>query len=89
MSINQRGTAEHWIKEGKRAVKMTRLNCHRFRSDEVRLWLSVIACNLANLSNDWDSRRRSGSTGQNDAVAGVVVIEQMAQISACYVPRCL
>jgi len=28
---------------------MTRLSCRRFRSDEVRLWLSVIACNLGNL----------------------------------------
>ena len=46
---NQRGTAEQWIKEGKQAVKMTRLSCHRFRSNEVRLWLSVIAYNLGNL----------------------------------------
>jgi len=30
-------------------VKMTRLSCHRFRSNEVRLWLSVIAYNLGNL----------------------------------------
>ena len=28
---------------------MTRLSCHRFRANEVRLWLSVIACNLGNL----------------------------------------
>jgi hypothetical protein len=28
---------------------MTRLSCRRFRSNEVRLWLSVIACNLGNL----------------------------------------
>ena len=27
---NKRGTAEQWIKEGKQAVKMTRLSCHRF-----------------------------------------------------------
>ena len=27
---------------------MTRLSCHRFRSNEVRLWLSVIAYNLGN-----------------------------------------
>jgi hypothetical protein len=40
---------EMWIKEGKQAVKMTRLSCHRFRSNEVRLWLSVIAYNLGNL----------------------------------------
>jgi hypothetical protein len=46
---NGRGTAEQWIREGKRAVKMTRLSCHRFRSNEVRLWLSVIAYNLGNL----------------------------------------
>jgi hypothetical protein len=44
---NKRGTAEQWIKEGKQAVKMTRLSCHRFRSNEVRLWLSVIAYNGA------------------------------------------
>jgi hypothetical protein len=30
-------------------VKMTRLSCHRFRSNEVRLLLSVIAYNLGNL----------------------------------------
>jgi hypothetical protein len=35
--------------EGKQAVKMTGLSCHRFRSNEVRLWLSVIAYNLGNL----------------------------------------
>jgi hypothetical protein len=46
---NKRGTAEQWIKEGKQAVKMTRLSCHRFRPNEVRLWLSVIAYNLGNL----------------------------------------
>jgi hypothetical protein len=28
---------------------MTRLSCHRLRSNEVRLWLSVIAYNLGNL----------------------------------------
>jgi hypothetical protein len=46
---NKRGTAEQWIKEGKQAVKMTRLSCHRFRSHEVRRWLSVIAYNLGTL----------------------------------------
>ena len=43
---NKRGTAEQWIKEGEQAVKMTRLSCHRFRSNEVRLWLTIIAYNL-------------------------------------------
>jgi hypothetical protein len=46
---HKRGTAEQWIKEGRQAVQMTRLSCHRFRSNEVRLWLSVIAYNLGNL----------------------------------------
>ena len=46
---NKRGTAEQWIKEGQQAVKMTRLSCHRFQANEVRLWLSLIAYNLGNL----------------------------------------
>jgi hypothetical protein len=46
---SKRGTAEQWIKEGRQAVKMTRLSCHRFRSNEVRLWLSLMAYNLGNL----------------------------------------
>ena len=35
---NKRGTAEQWIKERKQAVKITRLSCHLFRSNKVRLW---------------------------------------------------
>ncbi len=46
---NQRGTAEQWIKEGKEATHWTRLACHRFRANEVRLLLGVIAYNLENL----------------------------------------
>jgi len=46
---NKRGKAEQWIKEGKQAVKMTRLSCHRFRSNQVRLALSLLAYNLGNL----------------------------------------
>jgi hypothetical protein len=56
---NKRGTAEQWIKEGKQAVKMTRLSCHRFRSNEVRLWLSVLAYNLGICGGGWCCR--SGS----------------------------
>ena len=40
---NRRGTAEQWIKEGKQAAHWTRLSCHRFRANEVRLQLSVLA----------------------------------------------
>ncbi len=46
---NQRGTAEQWIKEGKEGTHWTRLSCHRFRANEVRLLLGVIAYNLGNL----------------------------------------
>ena len=45
---NQRGTAEQWIKEGKNAVKWTRLSCRRFDANQVRLQLHVLAYNLAN-----------------------------------------
>ena len=46
---NKRGTAEQWIKEGKQAAHWTRQSCHRFRANEVRLQLSVLAYNLGNL----------------------------------------
>ena len=46
---NKRETAEQWIKEGEQAAHWTGLSCHRFRSNEVRLWLSVLAYNLGNL----------------------------------------
>ena len=46
---NQRGTAEQWIRAGKEATHWTRLSCHRFRANEVRLLLGVIAYNLGKL----------------------------------------
>jgi len=45
---NKRGTAEQWIKEGKNAICWTRLSCHDFRDNEVRLQLFALAYNLAN-----------------------------------------
>ena len=45
---NGRGTAEQWIKEGKNAVKWTRLSCVAFRANAVRLQLHALAYNLAN-----------------------------------------
>jgi hypothetical protein len=45
---NQRGTAEQWIKEGKYAVRWTRLSCHSFDANQVRLQLHVLAYNLGN-----------------------------------------
>jgi hypothetical protein len=46
---NGRGTAEQWIKEGKYALNWTRLSCHKFVANQVRLWLFVLAYNLGNL----------------------------------------
>ena len=45
---NGRGTAEQWIKEGRYALNWTRLSCHRFVANQVRLWLFVLAHNLGN-----------------------------------------
>jgi hypothetical protein len=39
---NQRGTAEQWIKEGKGAIKWTRLSCHSFAAN------AALAYNLGN-----------------------------------------
>ena len=52
---NKRGTAEQWIKEGKQATHWTRLSCHRFRANEVRLQLSVLAYNRATCGADWSA----------------------------------
>ncbi len=48
---NQRGTAEQWIKEGKEgktAVKWTRLSCRSMKANAVRLPLPALAYNMAN-----------------------------------------
>jgi hypothetical protein len=43
---NQRGTAEQRIKEGKIAIKWTRLSCRTMAQNEVRLQLHALAYNL-------------------------------------------
>jgi len=68
---NKRGTAEQWIKEAKQAVAMTRLSCHRFRANQVRLWLSVIAYNLGKLV---------GAAGAGDADREVVADQLAAAV---------
>jgi hypothetical protein len=45
---NQRGTCEQYIKEGKNAIKWTRLSCRTFAANAVRLQLHVLAYNLGN-----------------------------------------
>ena len=46
---NGRGTAEQWITEGKNALNWTRLSCHKFVANQVRLRLFVLTYNLGNL----------------------------------------
>jgi hypothetical protein len=45
---NGRGSAEQWIKEGKIAVKWTKLSCRTFKDNQARLQLFALAYNLAN-----------------------------------------
>jgi hypothetical protein len=45
---NQRSTAEQWIREGKGAIKWTRLSWRTFAANAVRLQLHVLAYNLGN-----------------------------------------
>jgi len=45
---NQRGTCEQWIKEGKGAIKWTRLSCRTFAANAVRLQLHALAYNIGN-----------------------------------------
>ncbi len=43
-----RGTTEQYINEGKNTINWTRLSCHGFRNNEVRLQLHALAYNLGN-----------------------------------------
>ena len=45
---NGMGTAEQCIKEGKNAINWTRLSCHSFRNNVVRLQLHALAHSLGN-----------------------------------------
>src|SRR5215210_9032195 len=45
---NRRGTCEQYVKEGKNAIKWTRLSCRSFASNAVRLQLHALAYNLGN-----------------------------------------
>ncbi len=44
----KRGAAQQWIKEGKGAIKWTRLSCRMFNAYAVRLQLHALAYNLGN-----------------------------------------
>jgi Transposase DDE domain group 1 len=93
---NQRGTAEQWIKEGKSALKWTRLSCRAFAANAVRLQLHALAYNLGNFmrtlampkaAEPWSLtslRERLIKIGAKVVTHGRDVIFQMAEVA---VPR--
>src|SRR4051812_17799387 len=72
----QRGWFEQYIKEGKNAIKWTRLSCRTFAANVVRLQLHTLAYNLGRLlSASGVMEARGGGFGYDDgsrrsAVAG-------------------
>jgi len=50
---NGRGTAEQWIKEGKNALKWTRLSCHDFVDNQVGCSCSYWHTTWGTSSADW------------------------------------
>jgi hypothetical protein len=93
---NGRGTAEQHIKEGKNAIRWTRLSCHAFRHNAVRLQLHALAYNLANflrtlatpeLIKDWSLsslKEKLIKIGAKVVSHGRYVAFQMAEVA---VPR--
>jgi hypothetical protein len=91
---NQRGTAEQWIKEGKNAIKWTRLSCCSFAANAVRLQLHALAYNLANFMRtlalpeavkQWSLtslREKLVKIGAKVVRHGRYVIFQMAEVAA-------
>jgi Transposase DDE domain group 1 len=49
------GIAEQWIKEGKYTLKWTRLSCHRFVANQVRLQLFILAYQPGQLPAEADA----------------------------------
>jgi hypothetical protein len=90
---NLRGTAEQWIKEGKNAVKWTRLSCCSFAANAVRLQLHALAYNLANFMRtlalpeavkQWSLtslREKLVKIGAKVVCHGRYVIFQMAEVA--------
>jgi hypothetical protein len=91
-----RGTAEPWIREGKQALRWTRLSCRAFRDNAVRLQLFALAYNLANFLRSlvlptevaqWSLstlREKLGKIGARIVRHGRYVVFQLAEVA---VPR--
>ena len=95
---NGRGTVEQYIKESKLALRWTRLSCHAFRHNAVRLQLHALAYNLANFLRSpalpdevaqWSLttlRERPGKIGARIVRHSRYLVFQLAEIA---VPRAL
>ena len=93
---NKRGTAEQWIKEGKAAIKWTRLSCRSFNANAVRLQLHALAYNLGNFLRtlatpepiqDWSLtslREKVIKIGAKVVSHGRYIVFQMAEVA---IPR--
>ena len=66
---NGRGTAEQWIKEGKNALRWTRLSCRSFADNAVRLQLHALAYNLGQLPAHAGAARGGRAVVADDACA--------------------
>jgi hypothetical protein len=93
---NQRGTCEQYIKQGKNAIKWTRLSCRTFAANAVRLQLHALAYNLGNfmrtlaipkMAEPWSLtslRKKLIKIGAKVVSHGRYVTFQMAEVA---VPR--
>ena len=91
---NKRCTAEQWIKEGKYALNWTRLSCHDFVDNQVRLQLFALAYNLGNFLrrlalprkvSHWSLtplREKVVKIGSKVVSHSTYVIYQMAEVAA-------
>ena len=90
---NRRGTAEQWIKEGKQAIKWTRLSCAAFQANAVRLQFHALAYNLGNFLRTlalpdeiarWSLtslREKVVKIGANVVAHGRYLVFQMAEVA--------
>ena len=93
---SKRGTCEQWIKEGKGAIKWTRLSCRTFAANAVRLQLHALAYNLGNFlrtlatpkpMSDWSLttlKEKLIKIGAKVVSHGRYIVFQMAEVA---IPR--
>ena len=90
---NKRGACEQWIKEGKGAIRWTRLSCRSFAGNAARLQLHALAYNLGNFLRtlatpepieDWSLtslREKLIKIGAKVVTHGRYVAFQMAEVA--------